>query len=92
MWRDERAAVAGLSDDERAALAKSNIDANVGSYPLVTASRLALDGARTDSTGQVFTVTLRYDASDMFIFSLPRFVPAPPNTIVRSAAIQRGGY
>jgi hypothetical protein len=33
-----------------------------------------------------------YDASGMFIYSLPTFVPAPSSTIVRSAAIPRGGY
>ena len=39
-----------------------------------------------------FVVTVNYDASNMFIYSLPSFVPAPPSTIVRTAAIPRGGY
>ncbi|MEW6450245.1 MAG: TadE/TadG family type IV pilus assembly protein [Pseudomonadota bacterium] len=87
-----RAAIAGLSDSERATLAQSNINANVGSYPLLSSTRLTLTSAATDPSTSVFAVTLQYDGSDMFIFQLPSFVPAPSPTIVRSAAIQRGGY
>jgi hypothetical protein len=39
----------------------------------------------------VFVVTVSYNASGMFLFSLP-FVPRPPSTIVRSAAIPFGGF
>lgn len=87
-----RAAVAGLSNAERVTLAQSNIAANAGSYPMIAPERLQLRAAATDATGNVFAVTVSYDASDMFIFSLPQFVPGPRPTIVRSAAIQRGGY
>lgn len=87
-----RAAVAGLTDAERAALAQGNIDVNAKYYPLISPARLRLDAAATDAATSVFAVTVRYDASDMFIFNLPEFVPAPPRLVVRSAAIQRGGY
>jgi hypothetical protein len=36
-------------------------------------------------------VTLNYNAAGNFIYKLP-FVPAPASTIVRSAAIQYGGF
>lgn len=87
-----RAAVAGLSDDERVALAQNNIAGNVGSYPLISSGRLSLTSAATDPTSNNFSVTLRYDASNMFVFNLPSFVPAPSPVVVRSASIQRGGY
>ena len=87
-----RAAVAGLSDDERVTLAQSNIAGNVGSYPLISSARLTLTSAATDPASNNFSVTLRYDASNMFVFNLPSFVPAPPPVVVRSASIQRGGY
>ena len=87
-----RAAVAGLSNDERVTLAQNNIDANVGSYPLISSGRLSLTSAATDPTSNNFSVTLRYDASNMFVFNLPSFVPAPSPVVVRSASIQRGGY
>ncbi len=86
-----RASIAGLSDSERLTLATSNIDNNVSSYALLTPSHLTVQSASTDATGN-FTVTLTYDASDMFIFTLPTFVPGLNSTITRSAAIQRGGY
>lgn len=87
-----RASVAGLSDDERNGLARGYIDRNIASYPLLTPSRLTLERSATDPVTGVFALTLRYDLSDMFIFALPRVVPMPPSTLVRSAAIQRGGY
>ena len=87
-----RASISGLTDDERLTLARGNIDANIKSYPLIAASRLALASASTDASTNVFAVTLRYDASNLWFLKLPDFVPAPPSAIVRSAAIQRGGY
>jgi Flp pilus assembly protein TadG len=87
-----RASVAGVSDSERNSLAQTYINGNVGSYPLLTASRLTLDQSVTDPATNSFSITLRYDLSGTFIYSLPSFVPAPATTVVRSAAIQRGGY
>ena len=87
-----RAAVAGLSNDERVTLAQNNIAANIGSYPLISSGRLSLTSAATDPTSNNFSVTHRYDASNMFVFNLPSFVPAPSPVVVRSASIQRGGY
>lgn len=87
-----RASISGLSDIERKSLAQDNIGRNVSSYPLIDAGRLSLASAATTSDGTTFEIQVQYDASDMFIYSLPSFVPAPPSTIVRSAAIQRGGY
>jgi Flp pilus assembly protein TadG len=87
-----RAAIAGLTNAERTALAQANITTNAPGYVLISPSRLTVARASTDAAGAVFTVELRYDASDMFIFNLPSFVPAPSPTIVRAAVIQRGGY
>ena len=68
------------------------VTGNVNSYPLITASRVTVNAATSPSDTNVFLVTVNYDASNMFIYSLPSFVPAPPSTIVRTAAIPRGGY
>ena len=86
-----RASIAGLNDAERLSLAQGNITANVGSYPMLSADRLAVQSAATDAAG-AFKVTVQYDASDMFVFSLPHIIPMPNPVIVRTAAIQRGGY
>ena len=87
-----RASIGGLSDSERLSLATSDIDSNVGTYPLLAPDRLTIVSAATDASTGTFTVTVKYDASDMFVFNMPRFVPTPSKVIVRSASIQRGGY
>lgn len=87
-----RVAVAGLDDGERDRLARGYLSGNIAYYPLLSPARLTVDRCATDAASGVFSLTLRYDLSDMFIFSLPAFAPAPPRAVVRSAAIQRGGY
>ncbi|WP_458757999.1 TadE/TadG family type IV pilus assembly protein [Afipia sp. TerB] len=87
-----RSSVAGLSESERSALANNYVTANAASYILIDPSHLTVDAATSASDANVFTVTVRYDASGMFIYSLPSFVPSPPKTVVRAAAIPRGGY
>jgi Flp pilus assembly protein TadG len=87
-----RSSVAGLSESERSSLANSYITGNVNSYPLINPAKLTVNAATSGSDANVFIVSVNYDASGMFIYSLPTFVPAPSSTIVRSAAIPRGGY
>ena len=87
-----RSSVAGLNEGERSTLANSYVTGNVNSYPLIDPAHLTVNAATSASDANVFIVTVNYDASGMFIYSLPTFVPAPSSTIVRSAAIPRGGY
>jgi Flp pilus assembly protein TadG len=87
-----RSSIAGLSDSERTALAQSYVSANVGAYPLITPQRITVNAAASGTSANVFVVTVSYDASNMSIFMLPTFVPAPPQTIVRSAVIPYGGF
>ena len=87
-----RASVGGMTDAERAAIARTNITSNVGSYIFLSAPQLTITQAATDPATSTFTVTVRYDASNMFVFNLPSLVPMPSPIIVRTAAIQRGGY
>jgi Flp pilus assembly protein TadG len=87
-----RASIAGLTDSERQSLAYSSITLNLNRYPFLIPNDLKLKQASTDPATSTFSVTVSYDASDMFIFNLPNFIPMPPPIIVRTAAIQRGGY
>jgi Flp pilus assembly protein TadG len=87
-----RASIAGVTDSERASLAQANIASNVGSYPFLIANDLTVQSAATNTATGTFTVTVRYNAADMFIFNLPSLIPMPSPVIVRTAAIQRGGY
>jgi Flp pilus assembly protein TadG len=84
-----RSSVAGLSESERVSLAENYVTTNAGSYPLLQPSHLTVSAATSGS--DVFVVTVNYDASGNFIYALP-FVPSPPSTIVRSAAIPFGGF
>ena len=59
---------------------------------LIDPAKLTVNAATSGSDANVFIVSVNYDASGMFIYSLPTFVPAPPSTVVRTAAIPRGGY
>jgi Flp pilus assembly protein TadG len=86
-----RSSVAGLSDGERSSLATSYVTANVGTYPLIAASNISVNAATSTTDPNVFIVSVSYNASGMFIYALP-FVPSPPSTIVRSAAIPYGGF
>jgi Flp pilus assembly protein TadG len=87
-----RSSVAGLNEGERSSLANSYVTGNVNTYPLIDPAKLTVNAATSVSDANVFVVSVNYDASGMFIYSLPTFVPAPSSTIVRSAAIPRGGY
>jgi Flp pilus assembly protein TadG len=87
-----RSSIAGLSDSERASLAASYVSSNASSYALIDPTRLAVNAAASASDANVFVVTVSYDDSNSFVFSLPSLVPTPPTTIVASAAIPRGGY
>ena len=87
-----RSSIAGLTESERSTLASAYVTGNAGSYPLIDPAHLTVTAATSGSDANVFVVKVNYDASSMFIYSLPTFVPAPPATIVRSAALPRGGY
>jgi Flp pilus assembly protein TadG len=86
-----RSSLAGLSSSERNSLATSYVSTNVGTYPLITPNKVTVSAATSPSDPNVFVVTVTYNASGMFIYSLP-FVAAPSQTIVRSAAIPFGGF
>ncbi|MFB9264122.1 TadE/TadG family type IV pilus assembly protein [Bradyrhizobium erythrophlei] len=86
-----RSSIAGMTDSERSSLATSYVTANASTYPLIVPNNLSVSAAPSAGNANVYVVTVNYDASGMFIYHLP-FVPAPSSTIVRSAAIQYGGF
>ena len=74
-----RAAVAGLSDTERQELASASLD-----------PKLVQLGYSDQS--QVMTVNIAYDASSSPLWALNGVIPMPSPSILRSAAVQVGGY
>jgi Flp pilus assembly protein TadG len=86
-----RSSVAGMSDSERSSIATAYVSANIGTYPLIIPAKVNVNAAPSTADANVFVVTVSYDTSGTFLYSLP-FVPTPPTTIVRSAAIPYGGF
>ncbi len=87
-----RASVAGLSDAERATIARQHVAATAGSYVLIDGTRAQVTARPSTSNPNIFEVAVTYDATSLALWSLNGLLPLPSPTIVRSAAIQRGGY
>ena len=86
-----RAAVAGLSDPERTALATEFIAANGSAYPLLDPARLTLAAVPSTADTNQFLVRLSYDASQLPIWNLYPPIPLPSTTIVYASTIRHGG-
>lgn len=87
-----RSSIGGLTDAERAMLARQSVYNHAGSYLMIDPQKLFVEHAATDAGTSVFRVRLRYDADGMFIFQLPIISVIPNRQIIRSASVQRGGY
>ena len=86
-----RSSIAGLNNTERASIASSYVTSNAATYPLIDAAHLTVNATTSSASSSVFVVTVNYDASGMFIYTLPSVI-APPTTISRSAAVPYGGF
>jgi len=87
-----RATVQGLTEAERAALAKNQVTSIVGSYPLIDPNYLTVSAATSPGDANLFNVSISYDASRSIVFAFEGLIPMPPKTIARSAVVRRGGY
>jgi Flp pilus assembly protein TadG len=84
-----RAAVAGLTSDERSQLAQSAFDSEVADYGALTPAKAQV---LYDGDTQAFTVSISYDASASGFWIAAGLIPMPSSTIVRSASVRLGGY
>lgn len=87
-----RASVAGLNDDERAAIARQHVADGSRSYVLLDPARASVSAHPSAADPNQFEVAVSYDASQLSIWAFEGLIPLPSRTIRRSAAIQRGGY
>lgn len=85
-----RAAVAGLSQSERQALARDFIDKSVLGHPFIDADRLRVAAVDDSGNPDQFTVTLTYDAGALPIWSLYSFA-MPDKSIRGFSTIRLGG-
>ncbi|MCG6204250.1 pilus assembly protein [Rhodopseudomonas sp. HC1] len=86
-----RKSVAGLTDAERSQLATGYVTSSVGSYPLLEPAKIDVVAGPSPAPANAYIVTIKYDGSSDFLFSLP-FVPRPPFPVTRSAVIPYGGF
>lgn len=87
-----RASVSGMNDDERAKFAKSQLAKAVNAYAFLDPKRAQVRAGPSSVDPEIFEVSISYDASQLAIWSFATLLPLPPSTIVRSAAIRRGGF
>ena len=85
-----RASVAGISDDERAALARQRVNAALASSmfnPGIVGVQLGPD----PSDSSLYTVTLNVEAKALGLTGLSTLVPMPPDILKTTVSVRRGG-
>ncbi|MGE0597334.1 MAG: TadE family protein [Hyphomonadaceae bacterium] len=84
-----RAAIAGLDDSERSAIATQTARAGITTHPSLRGDITDLRVARE---GHMLVVRLVYNAGDDPYWAFMSLVPAPPPVIERTASIRIGGF
>lgn len=87
-----RSSVAGLSDAERALIARSYITAHAGAYAFIAPAKVKVRTSQTGPLQQSFEVAVSYDMSGSLYDSIGRLIALPQPLIERRAVVQRGGY
>lgn len=82
-----RATVAGLSTSERRTLAEASVSSEIGAIRELSPGRAT---TAISEAGNVVTVTVSYDASNVAIFRTS-IIPMPNATIQRTAVARSGG-
>lgn len=83
-----RAAIAGLTDEERVELAQAWVAREIDDLgPLSREQTLV----RVTRAGAALTVAVEYDAADSVFWALSGLTPMPSSTVTRTASIRLGG-
>lgn len=86
-----RVAIAGLSAEERAALASGFVARNASAYALVDGNRVAIDVGDNPADPTQFVISVTYDARNLPIWNLFEGLPLPDTTIAHRSTIRIGG-
>lgn len=87
-----RSAVAGLSDSERDRIARDFVTANAPAYGALDPNKITVATVISAGPANTFQVSIGYDLTGYFLYQFDRILPLPDPKILRTAAIQRGGY
>lgn len=85
-----RASVAGISDDERATLARQRVNAALGSS-LFRPGVVGVQVGPDPSDATLYTVTLSVEAKALGLTGLSGLVPMPPDILKSTVSVRRGG-
>jgi Flp pilus assembly protein TadG len=86
-----RVAIAGLSAEERRALAADFVARNGSTYAFVDAGKLAIELGDSSADPTQFVIGISYDARGLPIWNLFDGLPMPDMTIARRSTIRIGG-
>jgi len=84
-----RAAIAGLDDTERLALARQSLQASIEAQPFMRGELSNVELARQDN---VVHLRITYDASEDLYWAFESLVPPPSPHIARTVSVRVGGY
>jgi Flp pilus assembly protein TadG len=84
-----RAALGGLSPTEQVSIAQNYVSSIVGSYGIIDPTKVVVT---TISNASTLSVTVTYDMSNAYIFTLGSILNSASPIISRTAAIQIGGF
>ena len=87
-----RAAVAGVDEEERVAIATAFVEDNAGKYILLRREFITVDVADSPTEPQQFDVRLDYDASHLPTIIWTQMFDRPPPVISSVATVRHGGF
>lgn len=87
-----RAGIGGLSAAERDTLTHGYIQTNVGAYHFLDPAKMTVTTGAAGNAAMSYQVTITYDMSGSFIFTLGPTFGLPRPVFTRSAAVQFGGF
>lgn len=87
-----RVSIAGINDDERRTLAEKHVKTHAGNFPLLKQGKVSVIAGPLSNDPAQFSVSVRFDASDLPVWIAPELFVRPDKIIVRTSTIRRGGY
>ena len=86
-----RASVAGLSDAERHQIVSGYVSQNAAQYSFLDPTKISVSAAPVSGYPTAYQVTLSYDMSGSFAYSLSNLIPLPSPNIQVSTVVLNGG-
>ncbi|KQT77889.1 TadE/TadG family type IV pilus assembly protein [Methylobacterium sp. Leaf466] len=86
-----RASIAGLSDQERAALAFQRVNSALADNAMFKPGTVDVKVGADPDDNTIYTVTLSFDTKSLGFSGLSGLIPIPPDLITSKVTVRRGG-